>query len=134
MSKNRKSSHRGFDEAKARGWYQRWRREVHRWVKRHSDSDYADLLLFLPDLFILCVGLILDSRVPSKLKIALVSATAYVLSPFDIMPEAVLGVVGLVDDAGILIITLHAVLGAFEMDVMDFEKVIRDYWHGSENP
>ena len=123
-----------FDEAKARGWYQKWRQKVHNWVKRHSGSEIADILLFLPDLFILCVGLVLDSRVPAKLKVALVSAIGYVLSPFDIMPEAVLGVAGLIDDAGILIIALHTFFGVVEMEPADFDEVLRDYWHGSENP
>ena len=134
MSKSTVSLYKGFDEAKARGWYERWRKAVHKWVKKHSDSEYADLVLFLPDLFILCVGLILDPRVPSKIKIALLSAVGYVITPFDIMPEAVMGVLGLIDDAGIVIIALNAVFGTLEMDPDVLEKVLRDYWHGTENP
>ncbi len=134
MSEFKITEYEGFDEAKARGWYQMWRREVHNWVKRHANSDYADLLLLLPDLFILCAGLIRDPRLPSKFKLALVSAAAYVLSPFDLLPEAVFSVAGLIDDAGILIIALDTVFSAMQIDPGEFETILREHWHGGENP
>ena len=109
-------------------------RKIYDWVKSHTDSDLADIILFLPDLFVLSMGLILDARVPSKLKVALVSAVAYVLSPFDLIPEALLGVAGLIDDAGILIIALHTVFGALELTPDEVEQIFRDYWHGHGHP
>ena len=134
MSKKSRSNFHGFDEEKARGWYQNWREKIYDWVKSHTDSDLADIILFLPDLFVLSMGLILDARVPSKLKVALVSAVAYVLSPFDLIPEALLGVAGLIDDAGILIIALHTVFGALELTPDEVEQILRDYWHGHGHP
>ena len=134
MSSKSDSGFKNFDKEKARGWYQKWRAVIYRWAKKHADSDFADILLFLPDLFILGVGLVLDPRVPGKLKIALVSAIAYVISPFDLIPEAVLGVAGLIDDASILIIVLHAVFGVLELDPDELDEILRDYWHGNESP
>ncbi len=134
MSEFKITQHEEFDEAETQGWYQMWRREVHNWVKHHADSDFADLLLFLPDLFILCAGLIHDPRLPSNFRLALVSVAAYVLSPFDLLPEAIFSVAGLIDDAGILIIALNTVSSAMEIDPGELERILREHWHGGENP
>ena len=77
-----------YDQKRARSWYRRWRRDIRKWVERNSNSDKADILLLVPDLFMLCVGLIADRRVPPQFKASLVSAAAYVLSPVDLIPEA----------------------------------------------
>ena len=134
MANNKGTENPKFDESKARSWYDAWRGKVKAWCKRNGESNIASVLLWLPDLFMLCVGLIGDKRVPASVKISLVSAVAYVLSPFDLIPEAVLGVPGLIDDAGILAIALHAVLGMVNIDPDEWTKIMRDHWRGDEDP
>ena len=134
MSERKSSPGNDYSERKAQGWYAIWRKRILKWVKIHTDSEVADYVTLLPDMLMLCVGLIRDQRVPSPLKVSLVSAVLYVLSPFDLVPEALLGVVGLVDDAGVLALALHGLLsiGTIEMD--DWESIFHDHWHGDGNP
>lgn len=122
-----------FDESKAHSWYKKWRKRIHEWLERNGNSDWADILLLLPDLFMFAVGVMSDSRIPVKLRLALLSAVLYVLSPLDLIPEAVFGVAGLTDDAGILIIVLDLLLSAQSVEPDVFEQVLQDHWHGEED-
>lgn len=122
----------GFDPNRARSWYQKWRKKIRDWLERHADSEWADILLLLPDLFMLAVGLMSDSRIPKRYRLALLSAVLYVLSPLDLIPEAVFGVAGLTDDAGILIILLDLLFSSLSLDPDTLEQVIHDHWHGED--
>ena len=125
----------GFGGSGPEGWYKKWREKIRRWLERNSDSDWADILLLLPDLFMFAHGVKSDSRIPNnKFKLALLSAVLYVLSPLDIMPEAILGVPGLIDDAGILIILLDKLFNALGLEPEKLAQVIQDHWHGDEDP
>ena len=77
-------------------FYQSLRRRVRERTGR--GGKYADLALFLPDLVHLFVRLIGDRRVPFKSKVKIGAALAYFLSPIDLVPEALLGPVGYLDD------------------------------------
>src|SRR5690606_16152038 len=88
------------------GWYEKWRKRIYKWVSRATDDTIAGIVLLVPDLFVLLVRLIQDARVPFWVKAQLVLAAAYVLSPIDFIPEAIAGVVGLTDDAGVMALVL----------------------------
>ena len=122
-----------FDEERARSWYEKVREMIRAWLERNADSDWADILLFLPDLFMFVVGLLRDPRIPSKYRFALLSAVLYVLSPLDLVPEAVLGVMGLIDDAGILILLLDLLFNSIILEYDTWAEVIRDHWHREED-
>ena len=121
-----------FDNARARGWYERWRERIHAWLERNADSDWADILLSLPDLFMFAVGVMSDRRIPYRLRLALFSAVVYVLSPFDLIPEAAIGVAGLVDDAGVLILILDLLFSEQSLEPDVLEEILRDHWHGED--
>ena len=123
----------GFDNSGANNWYKIWREKIYVWIERNADSEWADILLLLPDLFMFAVGLVSDSRVPKKLRLALLSAVLYVLSPLDLFPEAILGVAGLIDDAGILIILLDVLLRALSLEPDVLAQVLQDHWHGEDD-
>ena len=123
-----------YDQAKVDSWYRKWRKVIRKWIERNSDSDIADILLLVPDLFMLCVGLIGDKRVPSPLKVSLISAVAYVLSPIDLIPEALVGAAGLIDDAGVLVFILHGLLSVKDVDPREWEDILRDHWAGDADP
>jgi len=122
-----------FDEDTARSWYRRWRDRIKAWLERNADSDWADILLLLPDLFMCAVGLLSDTRIPKKLRLALLSAVLYVLSPLDLFPEAILGVPGLIDDAGILIILLDVLLRALSLEPDVLAQILQDHCYGEED-
>lgn len=134
MSFPKDSQDTSYDQAKVYSWYRKWRKVIRKWIERNSDSDIADILLLVPDLFMLCVGLIGDKRVPSPLKVSLISAVAYVLSPIDLIPEALVGAAGLIDDAGVLVFILHGLLSAKDVDPHEWEEILRDHWAGDADP
>lgn len=122
-----------YSKSKADSWFKKWREKIHAWLERNADSDWADILLLLPDLFMFAVGTMTDSRIPYKFRLALLSAVLYALSPIDLISEALLGVAGLVDDAGILIILLDLVFNALNLEPDELAQILQDHWHGEED-
>ena len=134
MANRSRRNRNSFDGDRARKWYDMWRDRIHRWIREKAGSEWADFLALFPDLLMLCVGLATDKRIPKDLRSALAVAVAYVLSPFDLMPEAVVGVAGLVDDLGMLAMVLSIVFGALDLETDVLREVLRDRWHGREDP
>ncbi|MDZ4767324.1 MAG: YkvA family protein [Chloroflexota bacterium] len=122
-----------FSEAEIQGrapdWYDLWRERIRNWIMRGADEQIARIVLLVPDLLLLVVRLARDQRVPFLLKAQLLLAAAYVISPIDLMPEAVLSVLGLADDAGVLALVLMFISGMRGVD----EQILSDNWSGSGN-
>jgi uncharacterized membrane protein YkvA (DUF1232 family) len=114
-------------EQRSPDWYETWRARIHDWISTHADDEFAQIVLLVPDLLALVVRLARDKRVPFRLKGQLILAAAYVLSPFDLVPEALLGVIGLADDAGVLVLVLIWIKGLASVD----PQVLRDNWSGA---
>jgi uncharacterized membrane protein YkvA (DUF1232 family) len=110
------------------GWYNRWRKRIHEWMSSHADPPLASIVTLVPDLLVLTVRLAKDSRVPLLVKGQLLLAAAYVISPVDLMPEAVLGVIGLAEDAGVLALVLYWLKHMGRVDL----EVLRENWPGKE--
>jgi uncharacterized membrane protein YkvA (DUF1232 family) len=107
-------------------WYYRWRTRIFDWVKGHSNSTLASVVLMIPDLLVLAIGLVRDPRVPlwTKVKVGLV--ILYVLSPIDLLPEFALGFFGLAEDTGLLVGVLYGLRNAIGVD----PAVLRAHWRG----
>ena len=58
----------------------------------------AELYRYLPHLFLLLTRVVLDARVPARERTATLSALKYIVAPFDLIPEGVVGTSGLRDD------------------------------------
>jgi uncharacterized membrane protein YkvA (DUF1232 family) len=114
-------------EQRSPDWYATWRPRIQTWIGRHADDEIAGIVLFVPDLLALVVRLARDKRVPFRLKGQLLLAAAYVLTPFDFVPEALLGVIGLSDDAGVLVLVLMWIQGITSID----PQLLRDNWSGA---
>jgi uncharacterized membrane protein YkvA (DUF1232 family) len=114
-------------EQKSPDWYETWRGRIHQWIITHADDEFAQIVLLVPDLLALVIRLARDKRVPFRLKGQLILAAAYVLSPFDLVPEALLGVIGLADDAGVLVLVLIWIKGLASVD----PQILRDNWSGA---
>ncbi len=113
----------------APNWYQNWRDRIHKWVKNNSDDLIADIVLFVPDMFMLTAKLITDKRVPFLVKAQLILSATYVMSPFDFIPEGLTNVIGLVDDASVLALTLFWLRNVINID----PQILKDNWVGEND-
>ena len=86
-------------------------------------SRMKNLLLFLPNLLLLCARLMVDPRVPTTERVLVAGAILYALMPFDFIPDFI-PFVGQVDDAYLIAITLLRL-----MTVTDL-RVVRQHWRG----
>ncbi|HUU29822.1 MAG TPA: DUF1232 domain-containing protein [archaeon] len=87
-------------------------------------SSFAELALLLPDIVVLLGRVILDRRVPRKLRIKVGVILTYVSSPLDLIPEAVLGPLGLAEDLVLLAFALNKVLSDVD------EEILEEHWSG----
>jgi uncharacterized membrane protein YkvA (DUF1232 family) len=83
----------------------------------------ANLLLFIPNMVVLCGRLMVDGRVPAKERLLVAGAIVYALVPLDFIPD-MLPFVGQVDDAYLISISLLRL-----MTVTD-ARVVRQHWRG----
>jgi uncharacterized membrane protein YkvA (DUF1232 family) len=82
-----------------------------------------NLLLFIPNMLLLCVRLLTDARVPTAERALVAGAIVYAIIPFDLIPD-MLPFVGQVDDAYLIALTLLRL-----MEKTD-PQVIREHWSG----
>lgn len=114
----------------ADNWYDRWRQRIHDWIEKSGNTTLSEIILVLPDLFVLITRLIRDPRVSANVKARLLAATTYVISPFDLIPEGLIGVVGLTDDA-----TALGLIGYWLVNLVKVDpEVLREHWPGEQDP
>lgn len=89
-----------------------------------APSGFGDLVLLLPDLTILLLRLLRDERVGLGAKAVALLGVGYILSPVDLLPELVLGPLGLVDDLLVVAATLSRLVNHVHPDV------VRSHWAG----
>jgi uncharacterized membrane protein YkvA (DUF1232 family) len=109
--------------------YQRLRKRIQAWLatKKGRNSRWAEYLLFAPDLFHLMARLALDSRVPATERAKLAAAVAYFVSPFNIIPETLLGPVVLSGDLALAAYVVNSVIEQAG------PEVVRRHWAGDED-
>jgi uncharacterized membrane protein YkvA (DUF1232 family) len=116
-----------INEGRAQRFYDRVRTAIHEYVARKGSAagKTAEFLLLVPDVFILLWRLASDGRVEGKNKVLVGSAIAYYIFPFDIMPEALLGPIGYLDDLVFGVYVLNKVLKDTD------PSILREHWSGS---
>ena len=82
-----------------------------------------NLLLFIPNMVLLCARLLTDPRVPATERALLAGAIVYAIIPFDLIPDMI-PFVGQVDDAYLIALTLLRLLERTD------PKVVREHWSG----
>src|SRR3989440_277871 len=114
---------------RATRFYDRIRNTIQRYVEGKGKvlGKTAEFLLLVPDVFILLWRLTTDSRVTGKDKVLLGSAIAYYIFPFDIIPEALVGPMGFLDDLVFGVYVLNKVVATTD------PAVVREHWSGSED-
>jgi uncharacterized membrane protein YkvA (DUF1232 family) len=95
-------------------------------ARDRDDSTAVELARFLGDSARLLWRLARDRRVPWTAKVVACGAVAYVVSPLDLIPDAVPGV-GRVDDLYLLARALRHLAGAAGYDLL------HELWTGSED-
>ena len=82
-----------------------------------------NLLLFIPNLVLLCGRLMVDPRVPTKERVLVAGAIIYAIMPFDLIPD-MLPFVGQVDDAYLIALSL------LRLATVTDPNVVRQHWRG----
>ena len=82
-----------------------------------------NLIMFVPNMVLLCARLMTDSRVPRTERALVAGAIIYALIPFDLIPDMI-PFVGQLDDAYLIAMTL--------LRLMDRTNpmVLREHWNG----
>lgn len=108
------------------GIYERIRARIEKWArsKNGRNSRWVDQLLALPDFVRLLFGLSLDPDVPVKHKAALGMVLAYILSPIDIVPEALFGPAGYVDDLALVAYCINQLVNHVD------PRLVLRHWYG----
>jgi uncharacterized membrane protein YkvA (DUF1232 family) len=114
---------------RASRFYDRIRNTTRSYLDRKSPAagKASEFLLLVPDVFILLWRLTTDARVNSKDKVLLGSAVAYYIMPFDLIPEAIVGPIGYLDDLVFGVTVLSKVLGNVDA------AIVQEHWSGSED-
>ena len=107
-------------------YYQRLRGQIRDWLQSDEgqSQQWAEYLLFAPDLFHLLWKLSTDPDVPAADKAKLAGVIAYFISPIDLIPEAIVGPIGYVDDIALAAYVLNGMLNHTD------PEVLRKYWAG----
>ena len=82
-----------------------------------------NLLMFIPNMVLLCARLLSDPRVPRTEKALVAGAIVYAIIPFDLIPDMI-PFVGQLDDAYLIAMTLLRLMDRTEPDVL------RAHWNG----
>ncbi len=81
------------------------------------------LLMFIPNMVLLCGRLLTDARVPKTEKALVAGAIVYAIVPLDLIPD-VIPFVGQIDDAYLIAITLLRLIDRTD------PKIVREHWNG----
>ena len=115
-------------EERAERFYDRMRGRIREYLQGKGKlAKSSEFLLLVPDLFMLLWRLANDPRVSGKNKVLLGSGIAYYIFPFDIVPEALLGPIGYLDDLVFGVYMLNRMLT--DTDV----EILREHWSGEED-
>jgi uncharacterized membrane protein YkvA (DUF1232 family) len=101
--------------------------EVAERLPNRLPEEVLKALLLVPDVFILMVRLMFDRGVPTKTRAIIAGVVAYFISPYDLLPEAILGPVGYLDDLVLAVAVLS------QLFTGDLEPYARRHWNGPKD-
>ncbi|MBN2288623.1 MAG: DUF1232 domain-containing protein [Candidatus Glassbacteria bacterium] len=84
----------------------------------------AELALLVPDITVLLGRILLDRRVSRNLRIKIGIVFTYIFSPLDLLPETLVGPVGLLDDLVLIAFALNRVCTYVD------EEILLEHWPG----
>jgi len=107
-------------------FYQNMRTKIKNWLesKNGSQNKWTEYILLAPDFFHLLCKLVIDKDVLVSDKAKLAGVIAYFISPIDILPEALSGPAGYVDDIALAAYVLNSIVNNTD------QEVLRKHWAG----
>ena len=119
------ASHGAEDASIHDDFYRELREKITAWAKKKDiDAPYRDYILLVPDMFHFLTRMLIEPKVAFSDKAWVGIAVAYVLWPFDFLPDAIFPI-GLLDDLIIMVIVLDTVLGNLP------RGFVKKHWAGS---
>ncbi len=111
-------------------FYRQLQHRVTEWLGTDEAAQMpcADLYRHLPELFVYLTRLALDPRVPDRERAATMSSLKYIVAPFDLIPEGVVGTSGFRDDLVLAALVVERLDGRIAADVL------REHWHAEGDP
>jgi len=107
--------------------YQYFRDKVQELKKDHDDDMLFEMLLLIPDLFVYLCRLLADSSVSKELKVEYALALIYLVSPFDLIPEAFIQhPIAFMDDFAII---AYVIKRSFDTKYVD-RSTLEQHWPG----
>jgi len=108
---------------KEEDFYKSLRIKMNKWVKSDEGNThkYVEYILVTPDFFYVLWQLMLDERIPYEFKMKVGLVVAYFISPIDLIPEAVVGPIGYLDD-----VALSA--GLLNKMMEDSGDIVEEHW------
>src|SRR5437762_9243566 len=91
--------------------------------KAQLKSRMKNLLMFLPNMVVLCARLMVDSRVPRVERALFAPAIIYAIIPFDFIPDMI-PFVGQIDDLFLISLTLLRLIDRTD------DIIVREHWRG----
>jgi len=88
----------------------------------------AHLYRFLPSLYLFLVRVAVDARVPARERTGAASVLKYIVSPYDLIPEAVFGTAGFRDDLVLAALMVDRLHGFVE------PQVLAELWQAPGDP
>jgi len=109
-------------------YYYKLREKIKNNVGKISENkSLPEVLLFAPDIFYLLINLMKDPEIPKSKKIKLGAVVAYFITPFDMLPEALIGLFGYIDDIALSAFILNDLVNGVNPDL------IKKHWPGEDN-
>src|ERR1043165_1833056 len=86
-------------------------------------SRMKNLLMFLPNMVVLCLKLMVDKRVPRTERALFAAAVIYAVVPFDFIPDMI-PFVGQIDDLFLISLTILRLIDRTD------DSIVREHWRG----
>jgi uncharacterized membrane protein YkvA (DUF1232 family) len=114
--------------ARENDFYQKLRERMRLALERFGPGfKYADMLLVAPDLLHVLIRLAADRRVPPLQKAKLAATIAYFVTPVGLVPEALVGPIGYIDDIALAAYVLNGMLNS------DEAPLVHEHWAGDKD-
>jgi uncharacterized membrane protein YkvA (DUF1232 family) len=109
-------------------FYQKMRARIKDWLQKNGRTHkWSEYVMMAPDFFHLLCKLSLKKEVSSAGKAKLAFAIAYFISPFDLIPEGIVGPAGYLDDIALAAYVLNSIVSQTD------PEVVRSCWAGEED-
>lgn len=111
-------------------FYKRLRAKITGFVGAGSPGakeGWVEILLAAPDFFYLLCKLMSDPKVSASQKTMIAAMIAYFVSPIDLIPEAIVGPIGFLDDVGFAALAMNTALNKIDIET------VRAHWLGRED-